>query len=155
MSRFDTHGDPRLTRGMDPEFDVGQGQLPLVGAGEGAVRVQALEVELDRPLRKDLGATGGDELGDDRVETGADADPGCHYAASGEHRESANQVNVRKSNQVNFGASPGSFLEPAPRSSRTRPPDVVVGTDWTATRGIAGWRGRIRTFDLLIQSQTT
>ena len=62
-------------------------------------------------------------------------------------------MNVQKSNQVNFGASRGSFFEPAPHSSRTKPPDVVVGIGWTATRGVAGWRGRIRTFDLLIQSQ--
>ena len=64
----------------------------------------------------------------------------------------SNQVKVRKSNQVNVGASRGSFLESAPRSSRTKPPDVVWGVPRTATRGIAGWRGRIRTFDLLIQS---
>jgi uncharacterized protein len=28
-----------------------------------------------------------------------------------------------------------------------------IWRDWTATRWVAGWRGRIRTFDLLIQSQ--
>jgi hypothetical protein len=54
------------------------------------------------------------------------------------------------------GALRGSFLEPAPRSSRTKPPDVVWGVPRAATRGVAGWRdtgwrGRIRTFDLLIQ----
>jgi len=55
--------------------------------------------------------------------------------------------------QVNFGAFRGSFLESTPCSCRTQPPDVVWGVPWTATRGGAGWRGRIRTFDLLIQSQ--
>jgi hypothetical protein len=44
---------------------------------------------------------------------------------------------VRKSNQVNFGAFRGSFIEPAPRSSSTKPPDAAVGVDWTATRGVA------------------
>jgi hypothetical protein len=75
--------------------------------------------------------------------------------AAGDLRDSAkNQMNVQKSNQVNIGASRGSFLEPAPRSSRTKPPvEVVWGVPRTATRGVAGWRGRIRTFDLLIQSQ--
>ena len=37
---------------------------------------------------------------------------------------------IRKSNQVKIGAAPGSFLEPARRSSRTRPPDVVVEGPW-------------------------
>ena len=46
-----------------------------------------------------------------------------------------------------------AFLESTPRSVRTRPPNVVVGSPWAATRWVAGWRGRIRTFDLLIQSQ--
>jgi hypothetical protein len=64
------------------------------------------------------------------------------YAESGEHRDPANQVNVQKSNQVNFVAFRGSFSEPAPRSSRTKPPDVVVGIDWTATRVVlAGEEG--------------
>ena len=38
---------------------------------------------------------------------------------------------------------------------RSDMPDAVsaMGVSWTATRGVAGWRGRIRTFDLLIQSQ--
>ena len=45
----------------------------------------------------------------------------------------------------------GLLLGAAPRSSRTKPPYVVTGSSWTATRGVAGWRGRIRTFDLLIQ----
>jgi hypothetical protein len=58
------------------------------------------------------------------------------------------------------GALRGSFLEPASRSSHTKPPDAVWGVPRAATRGVAGWRdtgwrGRIRTFDLLIQSQTT
>ena len=78
---------------------------------------------------------------------------GCQSAASGEEDDPANHVNVKKSNQVNFDAFRGSFLESTLRSVRTRPPDVVVGSPWTATRGVAGWRGRIRTFDLLIQSQ--
>jgi hypothetical protein len=64
------------------------------------------------------------------------------------------EASVQKSNQVNFAASRGSFLESTPCSCRTKPPDVVVGFDRTATRWVAGWRGRIRTFDLLIQSQT-
>ncbi len=51
------------------QVEVGQGEVALVRAGEGPVRVQPLEVELDRPLRQDLGAAGGDEGGDDRVET--------------------------------------------------------------------------------------
>jgi hypothetical protein len=50
------------------------------------------------------------------------------YAQSGELRGSANQVNVQKSNQVIFEASRGSFLESTPRSMRTKPPDVVVGS---------------------------
>jgi hypothetical protein len=50
-----------------------------------------------------------------------------------------------------MGRISGLLLEPAPRSSRTKPPDVVVGIDLTATRRVAGWRGRIRTFDLVIQ----
>ena len=78
---------------------------------------------------------------------------GCQSAASGEQDDPANHVNVKKSNQVNFDAFRGSFLESTLRSVRTRPPDVVVGRFWTATRGVTGWRGRIRTFDLLIQSQ--
>jgi hypothetical protein len=85
---------------------------------------------------------------------GGDAGRGRQHAGSGEHRDPVNQVNVQKSTQVNFDAFRGSFLEPAPRCFRTKPPDLVVGIDWTATRGVTGWRGRIRTFDLLIQSQT-
>ncbi|MEA2513004.1 MAG: hypothetical protein QOJ59_2491 [Thermomicrobiales bacterium] len=48
-------------------------------------------------------------------------------AGSGDHYDPANQVN--------FGACHGAFLEPAPRSSRTQPPDVVVGSPPIATRG--------------------
>jgi hypothetical protein len=40
----------------------------IVGTGEVAIGVQPFEVELDRPLRQDLGATGGDEGGHDGVE---------------------------------------------------------------------------------------
>lgn|SRR5215203_7065858 len=50
-------------------------------------------------------------------------------------------------------ASRGPFLELVPYPRRAKPPDVVIGVGWTATRSVAGWRGRIRTFDLLIQSQ--
>ena len=39
-----------------------------VGTGEVAIGVQPFEVELDRPLRQDLGPAGGDEGGHDRVE---------------------------------------------------------------------------------------
>ena len=60
--------------------------------------------------------------------TGDAAGRGCQYAQSGEHGDPANQVNVEKSNQVNFGAFRGFFLEPAPRSSRMRPPGVVVAS---------------------------
>jgi hypothetical protein len=49
-----------------------------------------------------------------------------------------------------FVASRGSLSESTPCSVRTKPPDVVWGVPCTATRGAAGWRGRIRTFDLLI-----
>jgi len=87
---------------------------------------------------------GRDKRRDDRVEAVEMRIPGFQYAESGELGGRANQVN--------FGASRGSFLEPAPCSVRTKPPDVVWGVSWTATRGAAGWRGRIRTFDLLIQS---
>ena len=73
---------------------------------------------------------------------GGDASRGRQYAESGEHRDPVDQVNVQKSNQVNFDSFRGSFLEPAPRLSRTRPPDVVVEIDWTATRGqLAGEEG--------------
>ena len=40
----------------------------IVGTGEVAVGVQPFEVELDRPLRQDLGAAGGNEGGHHRVE---------------------------------------------------------------------------------------
>jgi hypothetical protein len=62
--------------------------------------------------------------------------------------EQAIAANERRGN---FGAFRGSFVEPAPRSSRTKPPDAVGEVRWTAIRGGTGWRGRIRTFDLLIQ----
>jgi hypothetical protein len=47
---------------------IGQGQVPLPGAGEGAARVERLDVELDRPPRQDGCPTGGDEGGDNRLE---------------------------------------------------------------------------------------
>jgi hypothetical protein len=72
-----------------------------------------------------------------------------HDPATRDRRATTGQ----KSNQVNIGAFRGSCLEPAPRSSRTKPPDVVVGSLPIPTAGRDGWRGRIRTFDLLIQSQ--
>ena len=56
---------------------------------------------------------------------------------------------------MNICASRGSLLEPEPRSFRTKPPDALWGIPWPTTRWVAGWRGRIRTFDLLIQSQVT
>ena len=64
---------PRSTKSAsqaraDVQVEVGQGQVALVAAGEGAVGVESLEVELDRPLRQDLGAAGGDEGRHDRVE---------------------------------------------------------------------------------------
>ena len=62
---FDEVGQPGAA---DAQVDVGQGQVAIVGAGEGAVGVEPLEVELDRPLRQDLRAAGGDEGRDDRVE---------------------------------------------------------------------------------------
>ena len=65
----------------------------------------------------------------------------------------ANQVNVQKSNQVDFAASRGSFLESTPLLLPHETTRCVWGVPRIATRGAAGWRGRIRTFDLLIQSQ--
>ena len=50
------------------EVEVGQGQIAIGTAGEGAVGVEPLEIELDRLCREVLGAAGGDEGGDDRVE---------------------------------------------------------------------------------------
>ena len=48
----------------------------------------------------------------------------------------------QKSKQANIGASWGSFLEPAPRSSRTNPPDVVVRNPRTLRMvGMAGVEG--------------
>lgn len=52
----------------DVQVDVGLGQFALVDVGEGAVRVERLEVKPDRPLRQNLGAAGGDECCDDRIE---------------------------------------------------------------------------------------
>ena len=124
----------------DPRIGAGAGRRGRAGADR--------RVESGCPVARESGSGGGPRLG-----CGGGAGRGCHYAQSGEHRDLANQVNVRKSNQVNIGAFRGSFLEPAPRSSRAKPPDVVSGVSCTATRGVAGWRGRIRTFDLLIQSQ--
>ena len=50
------------------QVDIGQAEVAIVGTGELAIGVQPFEVELDRPLRQDLGAAGGDEGGHDRVE---------------------------------------------------------------------------------------
>ena len=45
--------------------------------------------------------------------------------------------------------------EPEDRGARLRLVTVALGVQLAeeGTRGVAGWRGRIRTFDLLIQSQ--
>ena len=99
----------------------------------------------------DICPAGGDERRDDRVEAVAARVSAASTRSQVNFAFPANQVNVRKSNQVNLVASRGSFLEPAPRSSRTQPPDVVVGSPPIPTDGRDGWRGRIRTFDLLIQ----
>jgi hypothetical protein len=42
--------------------------VAIFGTGEVAIGVQPFEVELDRPLRQDLGAACGDEGGHNRVE---------------------------------------------------------------------------------------
>lgn len=62
---FDEVGQPGAA---DVEVDIGQGEFVIVGTGEGAIGVRPVEEELDRPLRQDLGATGGGQGGDDRVE---------------------------------------------------------------------------------------
>ena len=49
------------------QLEVGQGQVDR-GAGEGAVGVERLEVELDRPFRQDRCLAGGDERRHHRVE---------------------------------------------------------------------------------------
>ena len=82
-SALDEVGQPGAT---DVQVEVGQGQVVLVGAGERAVGVQALEVELDRPLRQDLRATGGDEARHDRVEA---------VAARVRARSTRRQVNMK------------------------------------------------------------
>jgi site-specific recombinase XerD len=91
-------------------------------AKRGLVRTLPLGCESVRVIRDLVGTR---RLKRPRRRRGDGAGPGCQYAESGEHRDSANQVNVEKSNQVNIGASRGSFLEPAPCSSRTEPQHVV------------------------------
>ena len=62
---FDEVGQPGAA---DAQVDIGQGEVAVVGTREGAIGVQALEVELDRPFGQDLRAAGGDEGGHDRVD---------------------------------------------------------------------------------------
>ncbi len=63
------------------------------------------------------------------------------------------RVERLKTNQVNFGASQGSSWSPRPALLARNHLDVAVESPPIPTASRDGWRGRIRTFDLLIQSQ--
>ena len=105
---FDEVGEPGASHS---QVQIGEAQIAIFTAGEGAVRVQPLEVELDLRGDRSLARQAATKSAQPRRNGGV-AGRGSDYAGSGEHGELANQVNVQKANQVNVGASRGSCWSP-------------------------------------------
>jgi catechol 2,3-dioxygenase-like lactoylglutathione lyase family enzyme len=80
-------------------------------------------------------AVGFQEVLDYSSGPGAGAGRGCDAPRSGEQGDLANQVNVGKSNQVNFGAFRGSYMDPratlsAHRTTRCSGGGVLKSYRW-------------------------